>query len=138
MAAEHKKGSELPAASAFTGDSATEYALGVQGGANVRMGLQDIANLARLEPVSITTSGNTDLTRAAHFNRLIICANASPITLGFATDGVGLQSGADDLFVRNDGPGTVTVQGAAISPGTVVALDGTTSIDVPVGSIISF
>ncbi len=132
------KGSELPAADALTGDEATEFLLGVQAGTTKRFGPQNVANLARLAPVSITDSGNTDLTRAAHFNRLVICSNASPITLGYALDSVGLTSDADDLFVRNDGPGTVTIQAAAISPGTVIGLDGTSTVLVPVNTIVSF
>ncbi len=127
--------SEITDAPALIGTERVPVQLGA---ANFAATTQDIANLARLASVAITDSGNTDLTRAAHFNRLVICSNASPITLGYALDSVGLTSDADDLFVRNDGAGTVTIQAAAISPGTVIGLDGTSTVLVPVNTIVSF
>jgi hypothetical protein len=73
-----------------------------------------------LAPVTINAS--TNLTRASHGNRLLICNSGSAINLTIEDDTTGAWEDGDFFAVMNIGAGTVTIQGDGTS--TVTAVPG--------------
>lgn len=67
---------------------------------------------AALPPVTISTTSAT-LIAATHANRLLICNNASPITLTLSTDGAGGWANDDSINAIQYGAGSVTIVAGA-------------------------
>jgi hypothetical protein len=92
-------------------------------GVNVETVLQEVgASLAgkvdALAAVTITAS--TNLTRASHANRLLICNSGTAINLTIEDDTTGGWGASDYFPVLNIGAGTVTIQGDGTSAVTPV------------------